>query len=94
VFLLFGTRAAQTLINVVAFVCNVCGVHAEQRVIKRSTKLTLFFIPLITMGSSYVNECTNCGAVTRITGAQARHSLGWSAQRGTGAEDPPRGTGA
>ncbi|PZE24191.1 MULTISPECIES: zinc-ribbon domain-containing protein [unclassified Curtobacterium] len=80
-FLLLGSRTTQAVLNLVAFVCGYCGVHAQQRVVKRSTKLTLFFVPLFPISTSYVNECTNCGAVTRITAAQARHSLTWSAEQ-------------
>lgn len=83
-FLLFGTRATQAVINVVAFVCGYCGVHAQQRVLKRSTKLTLFFVPLFPISTSYMNQCTHCGALTRITADQARHSLAWTADQARG----------
>ncbi|TFC80384.1 zinc-ribbon domain-containing protein [Cryobacterium cheniae] len=77
-FLLFGTRAHQALINVVSFACAYCGTLAEQHVIKRSTKFTLFFIPLFPLSSRYINTCTHCGGTTRLTAAQARHSLEWA----------------
>ena len=81
-FLLFGTRAADAVINVVAFVCGYCGVHAQQHVVKRATKFTLFFVPLFTVSSSYFNSCDNCGGVTRLTTAQAQHSLEWARTNG------------
>jgi len=77
-FLLFGTRASQSVINVVSFVCGYCGTLAEQRVIKRSTKFTLFFVPLFPFSTSYLNSCTHCGGTTKLTAAQARHSLEWA----------------
>jgi len=77
--LIFGSTIHETLINVVAFVCARCGVHAQQNVVKRSNRFTLFFIPLFAFSTSYVNQCTNCGAVTRLTSQQAHNSLSWSA---------------
>jgi len=43
-FLLFGTRTSQAVVNVVSFVCAYCNTMAEQHVVKRSTKVTLFFV--------------------------------------------------
>jgi zinc-ribbon family len=82
VSLLFGTRASDAVINVVAFVCNYCGVHAQQQVVKRSTRMTLFFVPLFTVSSSYYNTCNNCGGTTKLTKAQAQHSLEWARTNG------------
>ncbi|PRY68033.1 zinc ribbon family protein [Glaciihabitans tibetensis] len=77
-FLLFGARTAEALINVVTFVCGYCGVRAEQQVVKRATKFTLFFVPLFTVSSSYSNTCTHCGGTTNLTKNQAKHSLEWT----------------
>jgi len=81
VFLIFGTRASDTLLTVVQFVCGVCGVHAAQRVVRRTTRLSLFFVPLVPLSRSYRNECVNCGAVTRLTAEQADRAQAWSAGR-------------
>ena len=80
-FLLFGTRAHRAVINVVSFVCGYCGILAQQRVVKKSTKLTLFLMPLFPLAKSYANECTNCGGTTRLTATQVRHSLDWATSR-------------
>lgn len=77
-FLLFGTRAYQALVNVVSFACTYCGTLSEQHVIKRSTKFTLFFIPLFPVSTTYLNTCTHCGGSTRLTADQARHSMEWA----------------
>jgi hypothetical protein len=77
-FLLFGTRTSEAVINVVSFVCAYCNTMAEQHVVKRSTKVTLFFVPLIPISSSHVNVCTRCGGSTTLTAAQVRHSLDWA----------------
>ncbi|WP_431246607.1 zinc-ribbon domain-containing protein [Leifsonia xyli] len=79
--LIFGTGIRETLLTVVSFVCGYCGVQAQQNVIKRSHRFTLFFIPLFSFSTRYVNQCTNCGAETALSPQQARNSLTWSAAR-------------
>jgi hypothetical protein len=79
--LIFGTGIRETLVNVVAFVCGYCQVDAPQNVIKRSHRFTLFFIPLFSFSTRYVNQCTNCGGETELTQAQVQNSLAWSANR-------------
>ena len=74
-FLLFGTRVSQQIVNVVAFVCGYCHVDAPQNVIKASNKFTLFFLPLFSFSTRYYNECTNCGGRTALTVDQVQHSL-------------------
>ena len=77
-FLLFGTRTSEAVVNVVSFVCAYCGTMAEQHVVKRSTKVTLFFVPLFPISTSHVNVCANCGGSTGLTTAQVRHSPDWA----------------
>lgn len=79
--LIFGTSPRETVINVVAFVCGFCHVHASQNVIKRQNRFTLFFVPLFSFSTSYENECTNCGGRTALTPQQANNSLSWSGRR-------------
>lgn len=81
-FLLIGTRTAEAILSILIFVCPYCGVSAEQSVVKRSTKLSAFFIPLFTIGSSHFVECSNCGRTTPLTAAQARHAVDWAEARG------------
>lgn len=79
-FLLFGTRASESVLVVVTFVCNYCGVNAAQRVVKRVTRFTLFFVPLFPVSTSYFVACSNCGGTTRLTAQQANNSLQWAAR--------------
>lgn len=76
--LIFGSGVSEAVINVVTFVCGYCGVRAPQNVIKRSNRFTLFFLPLFSFSTTYVNECSNCGGRTALTADQARNSLTWS----------------
>jgi len=83
-FLLLGTRLSQTVINLVQFVCSNCGVNAQQRVIKQSNKFTLFFVPLFSVSTSYLNECSNCGYATALSPEQAQHSVEWARTHNAG----------
>lgn len=80
-FLLFCSRRRENIINLVAFICHYCGVHAQQRVIKARSQFTLFFIPLFSFPTRFVNECTNCGGQTSLTADQAAHSLAGAASQ-------------
>ena len=79
--LIFGSRVSQTILTVVTFVCGYCDVQAPQNVIKLTNRFTLFFVPLFSFSTRYVNQCTNCGGETALTAEQARHSLAWTGAR-------------
>ena len=81
-FLLFGTSVRQALLTVVVFACRFCGRTVDQQVARRSTRFTLFFVPLFTVSKRYSVQCTNCGGVTDLTREQAEHSQEWAARQG------------
>jgi len=65
-FLLFGLRSRDNIVERRTMVCEICGVAAAQTLMKRTTKFTLFFIPLFPVKpSSYNVQCANCGSVRR-----------------------------
>ena len=74
-FLLFGSRASERVVNVVAFVCGFCRTNAAQNVVTSKNKFTLFFVPLFAFSTKHYNECTNCGGRTALTRAQVDHSM-------------------
>ena len=77
-FLLFGMRSLPEIIAIVAFTCRICGVNASQEVVKQSTKLTVFFIPLFSLSTKHYVTCSNCGGSTGLTANQAYHALDWA----------------
>lgn len=77
--LIFGSRAYQTLLVIVSFVCPHCGVMAQQRVVKTANRFTLFFMPLFTFSTAHYVQCANCGVATDLTREQAAHSIEWAA---------------
>lgn len=78
-FLLIGTRLVATALFAVTFVCGHCGVAAVQRVVRQQNKVTLFFVPLFSVGTSWAVECSNCGIATELSRRQAEHSMQWAA---------------
>ncbi|KRF32962.1 zinc-ribbon domain-containing protein [Yonghaparkia sp. Soil809] len=76
--LIFGTTLRDRVLADVLFVCDRCGVAAPQRIIETATKLSIFFIPLATLGRSHAVVCSNCGAATALTRDQAEHGLQWA----------------
>ena len=71
-FLIFGFKTSERQIGSQVMTCEVCGYNATQILIRRATRLSLFFIPLIPVKpASHYLQCTNCGAVRRTD----RHAL-------------------
>ena len=90
--LIFGTRGYATVLAMVSIVCQYCGVRAAQRVSKRFTRFTLFFIPTFAFGTRYENTCIHCGRITELSREQAESAQSWAAANagagaGTGAPD-------
>ena len=62
-FLLFGLRTRDRMIATRVMMCEVCGYTAPQALVRRTTKFTLFFVPLFAVrpSRSYL-ECGHCRA--------------------------------
>jgi len=71
-FLIFGLKSTDRRLGSQVRPCEVCGATAAQVLIRRTTKFSLFFIPLFPVkpAAHYV-QCTNCGTVRRAD----RHAL-------------------
>ncbi|WP_430500114.1 zinc-ribbon domain-containing protein [Micromonospora trifolii] len=70
-FFIFGLRTKVNRSGVVQQVCRHCGNQAAQVITRRSTKFTLFFIPLIPIRTRYAQQCTFCGAEYEISKSDA-----------------------
>ncbi|MEG3632193.1 zinc-ribbon domain-containing protein [Micromonospora palythoicola] len=75
VFLIFGLRTKVTRSAVVQQVCPHCGQRAAQVLTRRSTKFSLFFIPLIPVRTRHLQQCTFCAAEYPVSRAEAEHLL-------------------
>ncbi|TDB75857.1 zinc-ribbon domain-containing protein [Micromonospora sp. KC723] len=71
-FFIFGLRTSVSRSGVASAVCRNCGNLAAQVITRRSTKFTLFFIPLIPVRTRYVQQCSFCGAEYAISSGEAR----------------------
>ncbi|PPH15076.1 zinc-ribbon domain-containing protein [Rathayibacter sp. AY1G1] len=76
--LIFGTRAVEDLLRTLVFVCRVCGQRDEQRILRRRTRLSLFFVPVLTVSTRYLLECSHCGTVSPISKEEAQGSVRWA----------------
>lgn len=68
---IFGFKNSSRNLGLSRATCPRCGNVAAQRVDRRKRAFSLFFIPIIPMGSSYAVTCTACGSTTRVDRAQA-----------------------
>ncbi|NGN62515.1 zinc-ribbon domain-containing protein [Streptomyces sp. A7024] len=69
--LIFGTRTSVAQLAMINFLCGMCGNPAAHSLLKRVTKFTLFFIPLVPISTKHFTQCTFCGASSQITKEQA-----------------------
>jgi predicted RNA-binding Zn-ribbon protein involved in translation (DUF1610 family) len=77
--LIFGLSVSEAVLSTLVYACENCGISAAHQLIKRSRKFSLFFIPLFSVGTTYVDSCTACGRVIEVSKDQAE-----SAARQTG----------
>lgn len=69
-FLLFGIKTVFRTLFSRPGTCQLCGHYAAQDVEERATKLSVFFVPLLTLSRRYGLTCTNCGQTTPLTTRQ------------------------
>jgi len=70
--LLFGLGTRDRLIARHVLTCEVCGYNAPQALVKRTTKFSLFFIPLFPVRPSRsFLECGHCGAFRPVDSGMA-----------------------
>lgn len=83
-FLIAGITGGAENAAVVTLTCPHCGNTAAHRIVRRSRRISLFFIPLIPLGSSYHSDCTACGAQYEVPTEEAERMIEW-ARSGPGA---------
>jgi zinc-ribbon family len=64
---ILGVRVYSELLATVAYVCENCHEHAAHHLTRRIRKLTLFFLPLFPVSRTYLDTCTYCGRVVRVS---------------------------
>lgn len=59
--LIVGVSQRDFLIATLVFLCERCHHQGAHELVKRVRRLSLFFIPLLPLGTRYVDVCTVCG---------------------------------
>jgi hypothetical protein len=65
--ILFGFRRKSTRLATIFVMCAHCHTPAAHALARTRRYFTLFFIPVIPLGTKYFTTCTMCGHVTQIT---------------------------
>jgi hypothetical protein len=65
--ILFGFRRKSARLATIFVMCARCHTPAAHALHRTRRYFTLFFIPLIPLGTKYFSTCTMCGQVTQIT---------------------------
>lgn len=69
--LIFGFSTKQILLATLVYICEVCGNNAAHQLVRRARRFTLFFIPILPLGSSYADTCTACGRTIAVPADRA-----------------------
>ena len=72
--LIFGLTAREYLLATLVFVCERCQVQGAHHLVKRVRKFSLFFIPLLPVGTRYLDTCTACGRTLEVPREQAERA--------------------
>lgn len=83
---IFGMSGSEKGLGSQAMTCPGCGAFGANRISKVTRRISLFFIPLIPVGSRYVSTCPNCGQSYDLDSAQGR-----TFDRGDGGHGAPPG---
>ena len=73
-FLLFGLKTMSRELPGRPASCQYCHSFAHHHLQERSTRLTVFFIPVLTTSRSYRITCSNCGRISSIS-AREKNAL-------------------
>jgi hypothetical protein len=69
-FILFGLKTVSRTLSSRLGTCLHCRQYVPQDVFERASKVTVFFIPLLTASRRFQLLCSNCGYQTALTRRQ------------------------
>ena len=69
---IFGLSRKERAAGLVALVCAVCGHPGPQPLVRRRTRFTVFFVPVLPLGSRWETRCPVCGTTHRLSAGEAR----------------------
>jgi hypothetical protein len=71
VLIIFGLKRKAHRLATIFALCLACQTPAAQVLIRVRTFFSLFFIPVIPLGTKYRSTCTMCGASTVVSAEYA-----------------------
>jgi uncharacterized ferredoxin-like protein len=77
--LIIGVGVSEVLLSTLVFTCETCGYRAAHQLTKQNRKFSLFFVPLFSVGTKYLDSCTACGRIIEVSKEQAEaaaHQVG------------------
>jgi predicted RNA-binding Zn-ribbon protein involved in translation (DUF1610 family) len=69
--LIIGFGVTETLLSTLVYTCETCGNHAAHQLSRQRRRFSLFFIPLFSVGTKYLDSCMACGRVIEVSKEQA-----------------------
>jgi hypothetical protein len=73
--LIFGLTASDTVLGTLGYPCDYCGNNAPHHLVRRTRKISLFFIPILPISTKYLDTCTACGRVIDVPRQQAEAAV-------------------
>ena len=92
--IIFGFRRMLARLGTVFVMCGSCSTPAAHALVRTRRWFTLFFIPVIPLGTKYFTTCALCGRGTQITKEGADHYMASAQQHaaassGAAVSSPP-----
>jgi hypothetical protein len=75
VLIILGLTSRDNLLGTVSYVCEHCGQPGAHQLIERVRRFSVFFIPLIPLGSRHFDTCTVCGRTIERSQQQVEAAL-------------------
>lgn len=70
-FVLFGLSPRLNDRGTVRLHCTDCGVTGPHRLAEKQNRISLFFIPLVPVSTSYVTTCGHCAMQHTLSASRA-----------------------
>jgi hypothetical protein len=90
---LIGLRRRATRLGTVFLMCSACHTPAAQVLACLRRYFTVFFVPVLPLGSTYTMTCTMCGQCTKVNKEAIDAYLTPVIQRNVGVPGFPSGLG-
>lgn len=79
--IIFGIKVLLRRMTTILMICRNCNNQAANHLMRRRPFFSLFFIPVIPLGSTYYLTCTYCGKSTKVSKQDAMAIINTSADQ-------------